>query len=148
MLVVQVGDNGYGIALQVVREVVASPVITPLPTLGPPVVGLFNLRGEIVPAFEPAVLLEVPSDVADSVHPPFAVVVDTTEGPAALTVSRLPSVAQLGAVVATTDRPDSAVHQLGPGLVTVIDPAGLVERVAGVAGESAALSPPRFALES
>ena len=44
-----VGAELYAVPMESVREVVADPPITTLATAPPLVLGLFNLRGQIVP---------------------------------------------------------------------------------------------------
>ena len=56
-LLLPVGNDLYAVDMAVAREVVASPEIQPLPTAPATVVGVFNLRGEIVPVFDTAMLL-------------------------------------------------------------------------------------------
>ena len=56
-----VGDELYAVPMEWVREVVAAPPITMLATAPPVVLGLFNLRGQIVPLFDTAALLGIGS---------------------------------------------------------------------------------------
>ncbi len=68
--------------LSAAREIVARPIVTPLPTAPPAVLGLFDLRGEIVPLFDVAVLLD-----AGSVTPDYAAVVECEQGLAGIAAS-------------------------------------------------------------
>ena len=54
------GDDWFAVDLQVVREIVPSPMVTPVPTAPPALLGLFNLRGQLVPLFDIAGLVGLP----------------------------------------------------------------------------------------
>ena len=54
-----VGDDIYALPVDWVREVVAAPPVTRLVTAPSVVLGLFNLRGEIVPLLDIAALLSI-----------------------------------------------------------------------------------------
>jgi purine-binding chemotaxis protein CheW len=70
----------YALELTAVREVVREPEVTPLPGAPPALLGIFNLRGEVVPVFDTAWLLGLePAPPADQVT-----VADTAAGPAGL----------------------------------------------------------------
>jgi purine-binding chemotaxis protein CheW len=69
------GDVLVALPLAAAREIVPEPAITPLPTAPPAVLGLFDLRGEIVPLFDAAVLLE-----AGATRPHYAAVVACAQG--------------------------------------------------------------------
>ena len=86
-VVFPIGSDRYAVATSVVREVVSDPRPTRLPTAPAALLGAFNLRGEVIPMFDTAVLLGI-GTVIDA---PVAVVVNTTVGPAALVVSGLPN---------------------------------------------------------
>ncbi|ROR32519.1 chemotaxis protein CheW [Inmirania thermothiophila] len=57
--VFHVGDHCCGVDAVAVQEVLSSEAITPLPLMPPELVGLINLRGEIVPVLDAHRLLEV-----------------------------------------------------------------------------------------
>jgi chemotaxis signal transduction protein len=59
---VRVGGEQYALPVEYVREVVAPGELTPVPGAAQSVLGLRNLSGEIVPAFELARILEIESD--------------------------------------------------------------------------------------
>lgn len=109
-LLLLVGEQAYAVDMAVAREVVALPAITGLPGAPPAVVGVFNLRGEIVPVFDTARLLGAGA-AGDSTH---VVVVDTAAGLAALTMSAMGESVELGDAVGTTDSPGTvAAHEVG-----------------------------------
>lgn len=69
------GDLLVALPLDSAREVVAEPAVTPLPTAPPAVLGLMDLRGEIIPLFDIAVLLN-----AGASAPSFVAVVQCERG--------------------------------------------------------------------
>lgn len=83
-------------------EVVPDPQITPLPMTPPSVLGLFTLRGEIIPLFDTRVLLGLtatssrPGGSLAGAQARLAVVVHTSEGRGALAANALPATAVLG----------------------------------------------------
>lgn len=52
IVVFAIGGQDYGADIGDVREVIRAPATTPLPHPTPPVVGVFNLRGDIVTALD------------------------------------------------------------------------------------------------
>lgn len=131
-LLLPLGDDWYGLEMTAVREVVAAPPATALPNAPATVLGVFNLRGEIVPLFDTAMLLGV-APVGPLV---FAAVVETALGPAALSMSAAAESASLGDQVGASELPGAlAVHALGARLVTLLDvEALLVPARAGAGG--------------
>lgn len=83
-----VGDEAapLAIAVHAVRSVVADPPLTPVPTAPPTVLGLANVRGEIVPVLDTGLLLGL-----DAVgRAAYVLVVDTARGPAGFAVPAMP----------------------------------------------------------
>jgi purine-binding chemotaxis protein CheW len=90
-LLVPVHDEWYAIELTRVREVVPAPAPTPLPGAPDALLGIFNLRGEVVPLFDTALLLGLPpGDAGDRVA-----VADTDRGPAGLLMHGRPDLVDL-----------------------------------------------------
>jgi purine-binding chemotaxis protein CheW len=56
---IRIGDETYAVAVEHVHEVVRLGLLTPIPGAGASVLGIFNLRGGIVPVFDLAHLLGV-----------------------------------------------------------------------------------------
>ncbi|MCW2606436.1 MAG: hypothetical protein JWO60_1129, partial [Frankiales bacterium] len=100
VLLLPVGDGTWCVPLPAVREVLLAPRTTPLPTSREAVVGLFNLRGSVLPLFDTARLLGLPSRAA--VH---AAVLQVGAGSAALTTSGTPRAADLSRVVGSPEHP-------------------------------------------
>jgi purine-binding chemotaxis protein CheW len=93
VLLVPVGADWYALELLAVREVVVAGRVEPLPGAPPAVLGLFNLRGEVVPVLDTAALLGVGAPPAGSPH---LVIAETARGLAALTATGRPRTARLG----------------------------------------------------
>ena len=117
-LLMPVGTDWYGVAMPSVREVVGDPLITTVPTAPDTVLGVFNLRGEIVPIFDTAALLGIGKAPTGSC----AVVVRTTLGAAGLLVTGVPESVQLGEPAGPTDLAAGiASYVLGSRLATLLD---------------------------
>jgi purine-binding chemotaxis protein CheW len=118
-LLLPVGSEWYGVEATAVREVVAAPLVVPLPTAPPSVLGVLNLRGEIVPLFDTAALLGVG---AFSDHP-FVAVVETALGPAGLNATAVPEAAMLAEQASAAELPGAVgVYAHYGRLVVVVDP--------------------------
>ncbi len=127
-LLLPVGADLCALPVDWAREVVASPAITPLATAPPVVIGLFNLRGQIVPLLDTAALLGLGriGTVA------FAVVVTGTHGLAALATTGTPERRMLGTPTGPSDLPGATgLYQVGRQAAALLDPAALLsaERV-------------------
>src|SRR5687768_15091084 len=94
-IVLPMGDDAVAIGVDAVREVVVAPQITPLPTAPPAVLGLFNLRGSIVPVLDTSRLL----DRSPLATIAYTVVVRCRNEDAALVASGVPVMASLGPLV-------------------------------------------------
>ena len=118
-----VGDELYAVPMESVREVVADPAITTLATAPPLVLGLFNLRGQIVPLFDTAALLGV--GAIGSVT--FAAVVQTPEGLAGLASTALPQRAVLQTATGESELTGTiGVYRLGRRVAVLLDLAALL----------------------
>jgi purine-binding chemotaxis protein CheW len=118
VLLVPVGLDLYAVPMDVVREVVRAPLLTKLPTAPALVLGLFNLRGEIVP------LLDTPALMGLSRIPdwPFVAVVRSSLGPAGLAATALPEPASLGESVGSSESPATAgTYAIGRRLAVLLD---------------------------
>ena len=128
-LLVPVNADWYALDIRSVREVVARPVVTAVPTGPASLLGLFNLRGEIVPLFDLAALLGRGRTGAG----PFATIVRTTVGLAGLSVSGMAESVELGepepvdGVVGSGVGVGVATYALGARLATLLD----VEQILG-----------------
>lgn len=122
-LLLPVGADWYALDIHSVREVVARPAATAVPTAPKPLLGLFNLRGEIVPLFETATLVGLPSLPLG----PYVAIVQTAMGPAGLSLSQVPESVELDVSVPS----ETATFALGARLATLIDADQLLGPGAG-----------------
>lgn len=131
-LLVPIGDEWYAYELASVREVVPRPVLTALPEAPPAVLGVFNLRGEVVPALDTAALLGLGGLGAAA----YVAVVDTDGGPAGLAASGSPRAAELGDPAGPGELPGTlGRYTVDGGVATLVDPLALAtaERIGGAA---------------
>lgn len=129
-LLVPAGDDTYALPLDRVREVAVAPRVTELPTAPPVVLGVFNLRGEIVPLLDTGRLLGLPPLERGR----YAVVLDTEHGAAGLAATDVPLTVRLSEAV-------------GPSEVDATTETFLVgdRRLAAALDVAALLSPARIA---
>jgi purine-binding chemotaxis protein CheW len=123
-VLVPVGDDLYAVPIGWVREVVAASTLTPLVTAPPMVLGLFNVRGEIVPLFDSASLLGVgrPAPVV------FAVVLRTHLGPVGLSASAFPKRAILDERIGHSELAHSAgSYRVDDQVAVLLDIQGLLD---------------------
>jgi purine-binding chemotaxis protein CheW len=116
-LAMPVGPDWYAVEVGSVREVVVQPPLTAVPTAPEALLGVFNLRGEIVPLFDTGALLGLGPMPAG----PFAAIVRTSIGPAGLAVTGAPESVDLGEPVTAEVVAGVATYALGPRLVTLVD---------------------------
>jgi len=118
-----VGGDLYAVPTGWVREVVTAPALTPLVT-GPAVVlGLFNLRGEIVPLIDTASLLGIGRIAAIA----FAVVLHTHLGPVGLSATDFPLRRQLGEPIGPSDLISGAeIHRVDGRVAVLLDVQALL----------------------
>lgn len=127
-LLLRVGQDTYAIPIESAREVVAAPAIRPLPTAPSSVLGVCNVRGEIIPVFDSGVLLGLgPMADFDAVA-----IVATASGPAGLAMTGIGAAADLEDPVALTDTPGTAgAYAVGDTLAVLVDIGALLTPVAG-----------------
>ena len=122
-LLLPVGPEWYAVETTSVREVVSAPLVVSLPTAPATVLGVFNLRGEIVPLFDTAALLGVG---AYTDHP-FVTVVDTALGPAGLNATGVPEAAVLTEQASAAELPGAVgVYAHDGRLVVLVEPEMLL----------------------
>lgn len=137
-LLIPAGEDLYAVDTERVREVVAGPEPTVLPSAPRWVLGVINVRGEIVPLLDTAAML----GVGNSDQPAFAVVVRSAAGPAALTATAIPEFATLGTDLGVAALPGTVSrHRLGQRLVVRIDVDALVTLAHGEAPSVAVDAP-------
>jgi purine-binding chemotaxis protein CheW len=117
-LAIPAGLDLYAVPMDAVREVVRVPVPTRLPTAPGFVLGLFNLRGEIVPLLDTPALLGLSRIRGWS----FVVVVRSSIGPAGLAATALPEPIALGEAVGASESPATAgTYAAGQQLAVLLD---------------------------
>jgi purine-binding chemotaxis protein CheW len=130
VLLLPVGNDWYALPMEWVREVVAAPRLTRLVTAPSMVLGLFNLRGQIVALLDTAALLGLGSVRTTS----FAVVVNGPQGLAGLATTGLPQRGVLGTPIGPSELPGTAgLYRVDQQVSTLLDPTTLLtpDRVNG-----------------
>ncbi|TFC93181.1 chemotaxis protein CheW [Cryobacterium sinapicolor] len=118
-----VGPDLFAVPIDRVREVVAAPPLTRLVTAPRLVLGLFNLRGQIVPLLDTAALLGLP--VIDAVA--FAVVLQTRHGLLGLAVTGFPRRAMLDGLIGPSELVGTAgTFRVGERVAVLLDPDTLL----------------------
>lgn len=127
-LVLPVGDERYAIDTARVREVASGPRATPLPGAPSWVLGVINLRGEVVPLLDTVAML----GLGAMPSPGFAVVVELAAGPAALGATGMPEVATLDEALGPSELPGAlGRHRVDRDLVVLLDPDALLAAARG-----------------
>jgi purine-binding chemotaxis protein CheW len=129
-LLLPVGGDLYALPVDWVREVVAAPTVTRLATAPAVVLGLFNLRGQIVPLLDTAALLGIGA-VETTL---FTVVVNCPQGPVGLAATGFPQRAVLDTSIGPSELPGTTgLYQVDQRVAACLDPAALLtpERVGG-----------------
>lgn len=124
-----VGADLYALPLGWVREVITVPSVTRLVTAPPTILGLFNLRGEIVPILDTAALLGV--DRLGTAT--FCVVVNCEQGPVGLTTTGFPQAASLEVALGASELVGTAgLYRAGRKVAVLLEPTALLapERLA------------------
>jgi purine-binding chemotaxis protein CheW len=121
----------YALDITAAREIVPAPAIRSLPGAPATVLGLFNLRGDVIPLFDTAALAGAGS-LREWTH---AVVVETTAGIAALAARGVPETVALTDPVTPSEAPwIEATYALDRSLIPLLDTAALLApaRIGGV----------------
>lgn len=90
------GEHCFGIDVLDVQEVIRDHDVTAVPLAPDVVVGLMNLRGQIITTCDLRRRIEL-GDRGDDAGPPMNVVVRTPEGPTSMLVDRIGDVIDVGA---------------------------------------------------
>lgn len=127
------GEEHYALPLESVQQIIQKPRVTRMPTLDPTILGLLNVRGDIVPLFDTAVLMQ--SGTRGSTD--FAILVETSEGPAALGLALMPLASEIDAEPGQAGSSgERRVYPAGGRLVTLVAIEDLL--VVGRTGQSRA----------
>jgi chemotaxis signal transduction protein len=123
VLVFRINADFYAVPMEIVLQVLRRPQVTPVPLAPPGLLGVLNVRGEIVPLFDTGVLTG--SGVLGD--PPFAVLVSGTKDLMALAALELPIAAEFDQPVAPGARlGELGVYSQGGRLVALVDIEALV----------------------
>jgi purine-binding chemotaxis protein CheW len=123
VLLVPVGPDLYAVPMESVREVVAAPRLCSVPTAPTTLLGLFNLRGEILPLLDTASLIGL-GRLEDC---PFGAVIRTPLGSAGLGASGWPESVLLDEPMGPSEsHGTTGVYAVGRRLAVLIDVDGLV----------------------
>jgi purine-binding chemotaxis protein CheW len=118
VLLLEVGQDSYALAVETVDRVMAVPPVTRVPGASPAVLGVFNLRGEIVPLFDLPRLIGT-GETAGGSH---VAVVRSPRGLAGLLASAAPVVAELGDPVAGIEGAGGrSIHDVEGHLASYVD---------------------------
>ena len=99
-LLIPVGDELHAVELALVREVVRAPQVAPLPGSPPWLLGLANLKGQVVPVVDSVRALGADS-VGEHSH---VAVVDTPNGLVAIAATSMPAPVHLGDHAGASER--------------------------------------------
>lgn len=92
-LLIPVGADWYAVPLASIREVLEPRRITPLPEAPSSLLGVVNMRGEVVPVFDTGLLLGL---AATGAEPAAIAVAHTSRGAAGLAATAVPVAETLG----------------------------------------------------
>lgn len=128
LLLFELGDETYAVAIESVREIYNEYLVTPVPCIPPFILGVINIRGEIVSVTDVKQLLRLPATVLDADSP--VIVVENHECTTALVVDVIGDIVDVPssaveAPVATLDKSQTAFVSgsvyVGEGLVGLLD---------------------------
>jgi purine-binding chemotaxis protein CheW len=123
-LVMAAASAYFAVPMASVHQVLRHPIVTRIPLAPPGLLGVVNVRGEVVPLLDTAVLTGTGSLAA----PPFAVLVTSGDDVVALAADELPLAADLEEPVGASAAPgEIAVYSNGGRLVVLIDVEELVK---------------------
>ena len=143
LLLFRLGDEWYSIPIERVREIYNEYKITPIPGVPDYILGIVNIRGEIVSVTDLAALMRIPGRVSHPIdaEQPSAIVASTEECVSALLVDEIGDIVEvtrtsLEPPLATIDRGQadwvSGSVYLDTRLIGVID----LERILTPIGEN------------
>jgi purine-binding chemotaxis protein CheW len=130
----QLADESYAIAVEAIQEVLRVGEIAPVPGSAADVLGVMNLRGDIVPVIDGRIKFGKPrATVGERAR---MLVLPTPDGMCAMQVDCVEDVIDIAAeeaqpLTAQPHRKNSPVDGVawrGDGFVALVDPAALLER--------------------
>jgi purine-binding chemotaxis protein CheW len=122
----RIGEDAYAVAMEAAREVVAAPEVTPLPAAPASVLGVCNVRGEIIPVFDTGALLGLNLITSYGA----IAVIDTALGPAGMAMSDIGESVEVGESVADTETPGTlGAYAVDDRIAVLIDVEALLSPV-------------------
>jgi purine-binding chemotaxis protein CheW len=132
-VLVPVGRDVYAVPIGWVREVVMAPQLTSLVTAPASVLGLLNLRGEIVPVLDTASLVGL-GRTGESLA--FVVVLQTQVGPVGLGATAFPSRTILTDPLGSSELAGTAgTYRVDDAVAVLLDVDALLDSTAVASGE-------------
>ena len=124
VLVLAVNAAYFAVPMATVLQVLRHPLVTRVPLSPPGLLGVVNVRGEIIPLLDTGVLTAT-GDLSD---PPFAVLVNGEKDVVALAAEALPTAADFEEPVGAGTQPgELGVYSHGGRLVVLVDVEELVK---------------------
>jgi purine-binding chemotaxis protein CheW len=124
VLVVAVNDAFFAVPMATVHQVLRNPQVTRVPLAPTGLLGVVNVRGEIVPFLDTGVL----TGTGNLIEPPYAVLVSGDTEMVALAVEALPIAADFEEPVGPGTQPgELGVYSSGGRLVVLVDVEELVK---------------------
>jgi chemotaxis signal transduction protein len=124
VLVLTVNAASFAVPMTSVHQVLRHPVVTRVPLSPTGLIGVLNIRGEIVPLLDTGVL----TGTGALGEPPFAVLVSSEKEMVALAAEELPVAADFNEAVGPgTQRGELGVYSNGGRLVVLVDIEELVK---------------------
>ena len=124
VLVIAVNDAFFAVPMATVHQVLRHPLVTRVPLSPSGLLGVVNVRGEIVPLLDTGVL----TGTGGLVEPPFAVLVSGEKDMVALAAEELPIAADFAEPVGPGTHPgELGVYSNGGRLVVLVDIEELVK---------------------
>jgi purine-binding chemotaxis protein CheW len=124
VLVIAVNDAFFAVPMTTVHQVLRHPLVTRVPLSPSGLLGVVNVRGEIVPLLDTGVL----TGTGGLVEPPFAVLVSGEKDMVGLAAEELPIAADFAEPVGPGTHPgELGVYSSGGRLVVLVDIEELVK---------------------
>ena len=124
VLVMSVNSAYFAVPMASVYQVLRHPLVTRVPLSPPGLLGVVNVRGEIVPLLDTGVL----TGTGGLITPPFAVLVSGEKEMVALAAEELPVAADFEEPVGPGTQPgELGVYSSGDRLVVLVDIEELVK---------------------
>ncbi len=96
IVVFKIGDEEFAVNINMVKEVVEMPPVTPIPQAPPYVLGVANVRGNVHAILDLGIRLGLTDkDETDGTNQPYVLVLDDEEIKVALHVNQVPAASQV-----------------------------------------------------